>query len=263
MKVVVAGLYKTGTKSMKEALEILGYDVWDVSEQLNHAGGVEQWEKLLNKSGDTKPLLAKMLAHCEAVTDGPAAVLSAEIFKTFPTCKVILCVRDNEDVWFESYRRNRDTLNGNFLLRFMRLVSPTVARRFDLMKLVNDAISCGRFVNSLPSFNPRGISPLLCKRAYLAHIAHLKSVVPPNQLLVFNVKEGWVPICPFLEKEVPQVQFPHANRNSSNATSSGVYRYAMFSSVKAVRKQVAIELIIALFTAFVTFLAVLIVFLLK
>nr|XP_002126498.1 uncharacterized protein LOC100181739 [Ciona intestinalis] len=263
MKVIVAGLYKTGTKSMKDALEVLDYDVWDVAEQLNHVGGVEQWEALMTYNGDATPMLKEMLSNCEAVTDGPAAVLAVEIYKAFPTCKVILCVRDNEDVWFESYKRNRDTLNNNFLLRLMRYISPTVSRRFEIMRLANDVISSGRFVNPLSSIMTYDISPLLCKRAYNAHIAYVTQQVPQSNLLTFNVKQGWEPLCNFLGKEEPQVEFPHTNRNAGNATTSGVYRHAMFSSVKSVRNRVAMEVTMAVCVAFAVVVPMFFVYLLK
>lgn len=62
MRVVVAGLYKTGTKTLKEALETLGYEVWDVSEQLNAVcGGPEAWQNLLQKNLDLIPQLQKVI----------------------------------------------------------------------------------------------------------------------------------------------------------------------------------------------------------
>ena len=47
--------------------------------------------------------------------------------------------------------------------------------------------------------------------AYLAHIDKIKKMIPSDRLLIFNVKQGWEPLCQFLEKPVPDTPFPHVN----------------------------------------------------
>ena len=49
---------------------------------------------------------------------------------------------------------------------------------------------------------------------YRQHLAYLKATVPPAQLLLWNVKDGWEPLCTFLEKKVPKKPFPHENASS-------------------------------------------------
>jgi hypothetical protein len=53
------------------------------------------------------------------------------------------------------------------------------------------------------------------RRAYLSHYEHVRSVVPPERLLNFNITDGWGPLCEFLDKEVPppEVPFPHFNKS--------------------------------------------------
>lgn len=60
-----------------------------------------------------------MLQHCDAVTDGPCAVLASEVAEAFPESKVILCVRDDEHVWYRSYEKSRDVSDLEF--RFFKL----------------------------------------------------------------------------------------------------------------------------------------------
>ena len=47
---------------------------------------------------------------------------------------------------------------------------------------------------------------------YRSHNAAVKALVPPSQLLVYRVGEGWEPLCHFLEVEVPDSPFPHENK---------------------------------------------------
>ena len=42
-------------------------------------------------------------------------------------------------------------------------------------------------------------------------MAEVKGFVPPDRLLVFDVKEGWPPLCAFLKKPVPNTPFPNVN----------------------------------------------------
>ncbi|CAK8690936.1 unnamed protein product [Clavelina lepadiformis] len=224
MKVIVAGLYKTGTKSMKEALKILGYNVWDYREQLNWVeGGIEAWERLLEENNSPKQSLQNMFKYCEAVTDGPAALLSVELSRAFPESKIILCVRDVEE-WFESYSDCRNTLNQNPVYRLLLLLSPTVRRRSQVMRLINDAICCGRFLHPFFLRHRNAPSPILSKRAYLSHVAYVIHSLPKDRVLIFNVKEGWSPLCSFLEKDIPNCHFPHVNqRQHNNASMSAIF----------------------------------------
>jgi len=48
-------------------------------------------------------------------------------------------------------------------------------------------------------------------RFFEAHIEEAKHLVPSENLLVFQVKEGWTPLCRFLEVEEPKVPFPRIN----------------------------------------------------
>ena len=85
MKVIVAGLSKTGTKTMQKALTDLGYNVYDAMEHYeNH---YKQWNKILDVGGTTKDF-RKMYENVDAVTDIPACAYWDLIHKAFPDAKV-------------------------------------------------------------------------------------------------------------------------------------------------------------------------------
>ena len=61
----------------------------------------------------------------------------------------------------------------------------------------------------LGSADPK--SACVLRERYRMHNHRVKSLVPPEKLLVYNVKQGWKPLCDFLGCEVPTVAFPHEN----------------------------------------------------
>ena len=61
----------------------------------------------------------------------------------------------------------------------------------------------------LGSMNPK--STCVFRKQFRMHNHRVKSIVQPEKLLVFNVKQGWKPLCDFLGCEVPTSAFPHEN----------------------------------------------------
>lgn len=55
-------------------------------------------------------------------------------------------------------------------------------------------------------------SPSLWKAIYLKHNAAVMQLAPKDQLLVYNSKEGWGPLCKFLGVEIPSTPMPHENK---------------------------------------------------
>ena len=86
MKVIVAGLSKTGTKSMQHALKVLGYNVYDFWENFSYLGS--DWEKICSGGGSSEDFY-NMFKNVDAVTDNPAAYFWDEIYKAFPDAKVM------------------------------------------------------------------------------------------------------------------------------------------------------------------------------
>ena len=85
MKVIVAGMPKTGTKTMKAALEELGYSVYDLLENFQYLN--KDWQKIFNEGGTTEDF-RRMFENVDAVTDVPGCYFWDEIHKAFPEAKV-------------------------------------------------------------------------------------------------------------------------------------------------------------------------------
>ena len=101
MKVICAGFPKTGTKSMAAALRQLGYgNVHDFEESLEY--NLDNYLDFLEGRVDDT-VFKTMYKDVDAVVDNPACCIWSNIAKHFPDAKIILMVRDNEDIWFNSF----------------------------------------------------------------------------------------------------------------------------------------------------------------
>lgn len=87
MKVILAGMPKTGTKSLKKALTMLGYSVYDAEENFIYLNN--EWTKIMTIGGAVDDF-KKMYADVDATCDVPACYFWEEIHKAFPEAKVVL-----------------------------------------------------------------------------------------------------------------------------------------------------------------------------
>lgn len=213
MKVICAGLSKTGTKSLAKALRILGLTVYDHLEHRKFH--YKQWVDLY---GEGKlPDFGHMYEGVNAVIALPVAFWYEEIYAAFPNAKVILSIRDNEEVWVQSWAKHIEhattyggygALGRVFLDCFVRVFAHKV---HILMKSFIDPACVAAF----GSMNPK--STVVAKKRYREHNERVLAVIPKEKLLIYNVKKGWKPLCRFLGCNVPDQEFPSVNEGLSFA----------------------------------------------
>jgi len=195
MRVICAGFLKTGTKSITKALRYLGFTVFDWEEQMFDF--LDHWVDVFQNG--VKPDVKRVYQNADVCIDMPGLFFFEEILEAFPDCKVILGVRE-EDSWIESLVHHLDSL---FAMRskIVSILSPRARKiHYVFDSFLNAAIG---------SCNTK--STYVLRKRYRIHKHRVKSIVPTDKLLVYNVKEGWKPLCDFLECEVPTVAFPHEN----------------------------------------------------
>ena len=205
MKVICAGLSKTGTKSITKALRILGYTVYDYPEHRDIHG--TEWLDLYCEG--KPPSFASMYKDVDAVVGMPASFWYEDIFHVFPDLKVILSVRDGgEEEWVKSWaKQHEQTVNPGIITRIVtRWLSRAVHRKEWLLVDVMSVAAFGSMCSK---------STVLFKKKYREHNARVKSVIPQDKLLIYNVKQGWKPLCEFLGFDVPKQNFPWENADRS------------------------------------------------
>ena len=220
MKVICAGFSKTGTKSLAKALRILGFKVYDYPEHRDFH--MDEWLDVYCKG--KLPDFTSIYENVDAVTDFPAAFWFQEIYEAFPDAKVILSLRDNEEVWIKSAAKQLEIVEtlGGFLNRvvihwiipmFALMLAPFVASPELSIRLKERLFATSIITAAVGSLNWK--STVLLKKKYREHNERVKAVIPKEKLLVYNVKQGWKPLCEFIECEVPDQEFPRENVDSS------------------------------------------------
>ena len=193
LEVVGAGFGRTGTLSLKLALERLGfakcYHMMEVVAQPAHADlwraawrGDDPWERIF--------------ASCRAAVDWPAAAFWPRLMAFYPDAKVVLTVRDAER-WYESAAAT--------IFRSMRegLRSPDPTRR-ERLRMAHEIIVDGTFGGDLDD-KARAIA------AYEANVNRVRREVPADRLVVFDPAAGWQPLCAALGVAEPDEPYPHVN----------------------------------------------------
>jgi hypothetical protein len=205
MRVIGVGFGRTGTASLKMALERLDagpcYHMFDVLDQAERA---KDWLAVVNGEAFDWD---EIFAGFRSTVDWPGAAFWRELLARYPDAKVILTVRDPES-WYNSAAQT--IFRGALLSRSpvgrvgLRLLA-TADRSF------GDFIAMANAVVMQRVFDGRIDDRAYATEVFRAHIDEVCSTVPAQRLLVFDVAQGWKPLCEFLDVPVPEEPFPHVN----------------------------------------------------
>lgn len=212
LRVIGAGLGRTSTDSLRLALDALDYRTYHMSECFTSSAA----PALLNEfaeDGDTEKLRAVLdEGGYDATVDFPLSIWYRELLALNASAKVILSVRDSADVWAASFAT---TIGSRYRvpgpLNFGKPPLVWFAWFRSLHALVDTV-----YARIGVEFGPDGdATRASARRVYDEWNAQVIATVPADQLLVFNAKEGWPPLCAFLGVEPDRCAalgpYPHAN----------------------------------------------------
>lgn len=214
LKVIGAGYGRTGTLSLKRALEIL-YDApvyhmesillpappasapadlvaWDAASKKAGGPGHPDWQALLVDRGYA------------AAVDFPICLHYADLAAAFPTAKVVLTARPADD-WFRSWAH----LIGSLYKEVRRW--GWAAPRLCTASTWQTRIMFGPLFGAWDLADGGALREAPCVAAYEAHNAEVVATIPPDRLLVMGLGDGWGPLCAFLDLPVPAVPYPRVN----------------------------------------------------
>jgi hypothetical protein len=203
MKVIGAGLPRTGTLSQKVALEMLGFGpCYHMVNVLTNLPLSDQWEAAM----DGDPDWAGIFGEHQATVDWPGAFFYRELADVYPEAKVVLSVRDPE-AWEKSMRETIwATIYGSsaqaHISKARELVDPDWQHYIRLMSRMWAAQ--GIFTG--PELRPGQLGEAIAR-----YQEQVQRNIPEDRLLVWSVQEGWEPLCEFLGVDVPDAQFPRLN----------------------------------------------------
>ena len=219
MKLIGAGLPRTGTLSQKVALDILGlgpcYHMVNVIGDLDLA---PQWRRAL--AGD--PQWESIFDGFNATVDWPGSFFYQELVDAYPDAKVLLSVRDSES-WTRSMRETIwGVLYGDILIRHLSSARSAIDPKWrDYIELMSEMWQRSGL---LQGENTTAESMATAMERYHDEV---QRSVPPDRLLVWSVSEGWEPLCEFLDVQVPEIPFPHLN--DANEFSDRVFDSALIA----------------------------------
>jgi hypothetical protein len=194
LEIVGPGFGRTGTNSLKLALEHLGF--WPCHHMFEVRDNPEQlpvWEA----AARGEPVdWSEVFRGYRSQVDWPGARYWRELVKRFPQAKVILTVRD-PDAWFESVQAT--------------IVPFLAARGKHPSPHVNAIAEMGHQTVAVQVFEDRMSERDYAITVFKRHIAEVQSEVSADRLLTFDLREGWQPLCNFLGVGIPDIPFPKTN----------------------------------------------------
>ncbi|KAF4537169.1 Nad dependent epimerase dehydratase [Lasiodiplodia theobromae] len=215
MGVLVLGQSRTGTSSMRAALQHLGYTrVFHFFSLFENPLQTPTWQrafqaKFLPPDDPSRPPPftrddwdALLGPDCTALTDTPCHIFAEELMAAYPEAKVVLTVRDSTEAWYDSY----STTIWPFLEA--EAVAPTLWWR--VVQALRPRMPFGYLDvmhSCMARFTDLGAIPERGRQYYEERNAVVKELAG-DRLLVFNVKEGWEPLCKHLGLDVPPKTVP-------------------------------------------------------
>jgi Sulfotransferase domain len=205
LKIIGSGLGRTGTYSLKLALEQLGFSkCYHMAELFEHPEGLVQFEKA--ERGEV-PDWDTLFQGYQSAVDYPVARYYKQLMIKYPEAKVIHTIRDPES-WYQSASQTIIWASKPSVARIMKLMiklpfSPELRRQMPILKFN------GKLIELEFGKDYKNKEEVL--RRYNNHNEMVMNTVPKEKLLVFNAKQGWEPLCRFLGVPVPSALFPQSN----------------------------------------------------
>ncbi|HEY3951046.1 sulfotransferase family protein [Phenylobacterium sp.] len=194
LKVIGAGFGRTGTLSLKLALEMLGVGpCYHMMEVFKNPLAFDWWYEAAQDPAHAD--WGKIFAGYNSTVDWPNATYYKELADAYPDAKVILTERD-PDSWFESTQATifKNPYEGD--VGFPRMVRKVVGELFDQHLHDRDH----------------------CIAVYKAHNQKVRETIAAERLLVYHVADGWAPLCAFLGVPVPSEPPPKVNSREEFAS---------------------------------------------
>ncbi|MDR7273693.1 sulfotransferase family protein [Catenuloplanes atrovinosus] len=223
MRVIGVGFGRTGTASLRVALERLGYGpcyhMFSVLAEPARARGWLAAAKAVEAAdGAVDPPWEEIFDGYDSTLDWPGVAFWRELVEAYPDARVILTVRDPyrwhqsmDETILRALRNSRSPVLGR-LMQFGARLRPDLGAFWEMIDRVVVRRSFGGDV---------GGGPERFVRMFDEHSAEVIAAVPAERLLVFEVADGWKPLCDFLGTTAPDEPFPHVNERAEFARIAG------------------------------------------
>src|SRR5262245_5697603 len=204
MQVIGAGFGRTGTMSLKAALEQIGFGPsFHMIDLVRDPTPLADWQAA---AAGERVDWTEVLAGWRSTVDWPGCTFREEMAETWPDAPVLLSARDPES-WY------RSCLNGIHDAKEMAMRGELEGGSENppdpaVIAMINDLIWNG-------TFHGRFLEKDYALEVFERHNEDVRRKVPAERLLVYRIEEGWEPLCSFLGVPVPEGPMPHLNDTKS------------------------------------------------
>lgn len=195
LSVIGSGFGRTGTRSLKEALEILGFSTCHHMEEVfDNPSQVPYWQSVARG----EPVdWHEVFSGYRAQVDWPGSHVWRELSVAFPNAKVVHSVRP-DDAWWNSFSQTIGKLLA-------------IQEGLDVPPHIRDMMGAAYEFIGRQTFDEQFGNREKALAAFHRRTADVRATIPPERLLVFDVAEGWGPLCNFLGVAIPEQPFPRRN----------------------------------------------------
>ena len=194
LRLIGAGFGRTGTLSLKVALETLGCGpCYHMMEVLGKPAHVDLW----SRAADGEAIdWEDLFDGYPAAVDWPACYFWRELVDRYPAAPVLLSLRDPAG-WYKSVR----STIYRAMTEFEPPDVPAIRKQLAMTrKIVLEQTFGGRFEEEAHAIS-----------VFERHNEAVKAAIPAERLLVYEPGDGWEPLCKLLDVPVPDEPFPHVN----------------------------------------------------
>ncbi|KAM5347862.1 hypothetical protein ACJ41O_007686 [Fusarium nematophilum] len=209
MRVIVCGVHRTGTLSMRSALWQLGFhDCYHMHTLIEDPSRAPEWirafeAKYAGRGTFTRADWDRLFGNCQAVCDTPAAFFGAELAEVYPDAKVVILNRD-PDKWYDS------VLNSIYLVTrphgFLHLLELMYC--FLLDDHVQNMAAYSRSLRQWVLRYDHGRERDKALAWYREQYDEFRERIPAGRRIEYTVCDGWAPLCEHLGVPVPVVEDP-------------------------------------------------------
>lgn len=192
ISIIGVGVGRTGTYSLRMGINQLGFGPCHHMEEVlkNMDVQVPLWSEALQGNANWSSIYKGF----ESAVDWPTAGFFRDLIKEYPKAKFILTERNPEN-WADSF--------GSTIYKLIEGKDKAPEKMRDWLEMANAVITKTGF--------PQGLDREGLINGFIAHNKAVRETIPEEQLLVFQVKEGWEPLCKFLKVPVREEPFPRTN----------------------------------------------------
>lgn len=195
LHVIPAGVPRTGTSSLREALGyLLNAPIYHMSEAFAHPEHAATW---VNAIEGNPPEWETFLAGYAGGVDAPFSNCWRDLAAAYPDAPVLLSHRGDSEVWYRS-------MEATVLPRMRELLAKSTE---DPMVPLFGVIFSGVFTD----IDDRD----QIVAGYERRLSEVREEIEPDRLVEWQPGDGWEPICNALGVPVPARPFPHENSTAS------------------------------------------------